>query len=108
MAINADKDDHILYNGQHAENEDKGEEYIISKSAVASIWERYQNQCFADYRKYIPITIEMKSSDIPNLYFITDFYATLILEIAIWSKLFYGSFIRYAGIHIIENVVGNR
>ena len=51
MAINADKDDHILYNGQHAENEDKGEEYIISKSTVVSIWERYENQCFSDYQK---------------------------------------------------------
>ena len=31
MAINADEDDHLLYNGQHAENEDRREEYIISK-----------------------------------------------------------------------------
>ena len=51
MAINADKDDHILYNGEHAENEDKSEEYIISKSTVVSIWERYENQCFSDYQK---------------------------------------------------------
>ena len=50
----------------------------------------------------------MKSSDIPNLYYNADFYATLILEIVIWSKLLYRSLIRYAGIHIIENVVGNR
>ena len=40
MAINPDEDDHILYNGQLAENEDKSEEYIISKSIVASLRER--------------------------------------------------------------------
>ena len=40
MEINADEDDHILYNGQLAENEDKAEEYIISKWTVVSLWER--------------------------------------------------------------------
>ena len=40
MAINPDEDDHILYNSQLAENEDKSEEYIISKSIVASLRER--------------------------------------------------------------------
>ena len=47
----------------------------------------------------------MKSSDILNLYYIAYFYATHILEIVIRSKLIYGSLIRYAGIHIIENMV---
>ena len=40
MVINADEDTHILYNGQLAENKDKIEEYIISKSTVISLWER--------------------------------------------------------------------
>ena len=40
MAINADANDHILYNGQLAGNEGKSEEYIISKSIVVSLWER--------------------------------------------------------------------
>ena len=40
MAINADEDDHILYNGQLAKNEDKSEEYIISKLIVVSLLER--------------------------------------------------------------------
>ena len=47
------------------------------------------------------------SSDILNLYYITDFYATRILEIIIRLKLLYGSLSRYAGIHVIEKMVDN-
>ena len=38
IALNTDKDDHIRYNGQLAENEDKDKEYIIRKSTVVSLW----------------------------------------------------------------------
>ena len=48
-----------------------------------------------------------KISDILNLYYITDFYVTRILEIIIWSKLLYGNLSRYAEIHVIEKVVDN-
>ena len=47
------------------------------------------------------------SSDILNLYYITEFYATRILEIIIRLKLLYGSLSRYAGIHVIEKMVDN-
>ena len=80
----------------------------MSKSTVVSLWERYWNQCFLAHQRCIPITIEIKSSDIPNLSYMPDFYATLLLEIVLWSKLLYGSLNRYAGIHIIENMVDNR
>ena len=48
-----------------------------------------------------------KISDILNLYYITDFYVTRILEIIIWSKLLYGNLSRYAEIHVIEKMVDN-
>ena len=39
-----------------------------------------------------------------------DFFylRVLLLEIVLWSKLFYGNFSGYAGINIIENMVDNR
>ena len=36
MAINVDEDDHILYNGQLAENEDKGEESSANQQLSVS------------------------------------------------------------------------
>ena len=43
IALNADKDDHILYNGQLTRNEDEDKEYIIRKSTGVSLWESYWN-----------------------------------------------------------------
>ena len=40
-----------------------------------------------------------------------DFFSylkALLLEIVLWSKLFYGNLSRYAGINIIEYMVDNR
>ena len=39
IALNADKDEHILYNIQLAEHENENEEDIASKSAVVRLWE---------------------------------------------------------------------
>ena len=39
ITLNADKDEHILYNIQLAENENEKEEDIVSKSTVARLWE---------------------------------------------------------------------
>ena len=39
IALNADKDEHILYNIQLAEHENENEEDIVSKSAVVRLWE---------------------------------------------------------------------
>ena len=113
IALNTDKDDHILYNGQLAENEDKDKEYIIRKSTVVSLWESYWNECFSDYQKCIPISTESKSSDIPNPYYIPDYFSflrTLLLEIfgVLWPKLLHENLSRYTGIHIIENMVDNK
>ena len=44
IAINADKDEHILYNIQLAENEDENEEVIVRKSTVVLPWECHWNQ----------------------------------------------------------------
>ena len=46
IALNADKDEHILYNIQLAENENEKEEDILSKSTVVRLWECYCNECF--------------------------------------------------------------
>ena len=46
IALNADKDEHIICNIQMAENKDENEEDIISKSTVVRLWECYWNQCF--------------------------------------------------------------
>lgn len=43
IVLNADDDEHILYNGQL---ENGNEEDIVSKSTVVSLWECYLNQCF--------------------------------------------------------------
>ena len=55
-----------------------------------------------------PLLLKSKkiSSGILNLYYITGFYATRILEIIIWPKLLNGSSSRYAGIHINIEKVG--
>ena len=45
MALNADKDEHILYNVQLLENEDKNGEDIVCKATVLRLWEGYWNQC---------------------------------------------------------------
>ena len=111
ISLNADEDDHILCNGQLAENEDENKKYIISKSTVVNLGENYWNQCFSDYQKCLPITIESKSSNIPNPYSMPDIFSylrALLLEIVLWSKLLYGNLSRYAGIHIIENMIDNR
>ena len=55
----------------------------------------------------LPLKSKKMSSDILNLCYITDFYATRILEIIIRLKLLYGSLSRYAGIHVIEKMVDN-
>ena len=89
IALNADQDDHILYKSQLAENEDKDKEYIISKSTVVSLWESYWNQCFSYYQKCIAITIESKSSDIPNPYYMPDFFSYLrmflMVNVIVWK-----------------------
>ena len=59
IALSADKEEHILY----------------------------RNQCFYDYQKCLSITIERKSSDIPNPYYVPDrFFLTgsTFLTIALW------------------------
>ena len=43
IALNADKDDHILCNGQLTRNEDEDKEYIIRESTGVSLWESYWN-----------------------------------------------------------------
>ena len=86
IPLNAGKDDHMLYNGQLAENEDEDKEETIIKSTFVSLWESYWNQCFSDYQKCILITIQSKSSDITNTYYMPDsFYylRTLLLEIVL-------------------------
>ena len=45
IALNADKDEHILYNIKLAENEDENEEDIVSQYTVVRLWECYWNQC---------------------------------------------------------------
>ena len=39
IALNADKDEHKLYNSQLAEHENENEEDMVSKSAVVRLWE---------------------------------------------------------------------
>ena len=46
LALNADKDEHIPYYIQLAENEDENEEDIVSKTTIFRLWECYWNQCF--------------------------------------------------------------
>ena len=111
IALSADEDENILYDGQPAENEIEDEEDIVNKSRVVSFWECYWNQCFSDFQKCILNTIESKSSDILNPYYMPDFFSylrTLLLEIVLWSKLLYGHLSRYAGINTIENMFDNR
>ena len=94
IALNAGKDDHLLYNGQLTKNEDEDKKYIISKLTVVSLWESYWNERFPDHQKCIPITIESKSSDIPNPYYMPGFFSylgTLLLEVVLWSKLLHGN-----------------
>ena len=43
IALNADKHEHILYNIQLVENENKSEEGIVSKSTVVRLWGCYWN-----------------------------------------------------------------
>ena len=46
ITLNADKDVHILYNIQLADNENENEEDVVRKSTVVRLWECYWNQCF--------------------------------------------------------------
>ena len=41
IALNADKDEYILYNIQLVENQNENKEDIVSKSTVARLWECY-------------------------------------------------------------------
>ena len=43
IALNADEDEKILYNGQPAENEIEDEEDFVNKSTVLNLWEYYWN-----------------------------------------------------------------
>ena len=52
------------------------------------------------------MNIKSKSSDILNPYYMPDFFS--YLKVLFLSKLLYENLSRYAGIHITENMVGNR
>ena len=44
IALNGEEVEHMLYNGQLAENEDENEVDIFSKTTVINLWECYWNQ----------------------------------------------------------------
>ena len=44
IALNGEEVEHMLYNGQLAENEDENEVDIFSKTTVINLWECYWKQ----------------------------------------------------------------